>query len=661
MTCHSPSTLAASSGGSNIVLVGNHNVGKSVIFGWLTGTYATVANYPGTTVEIMRGRSRTQPDRTVIDTPGVNSLQPLSDDERVTRDVLIDESAHAVVQVADAKNLRRALLITSQLAEAAVPLIVTLNMADEARRRGIRVDAAALSRRIGAPVVTTTATKREGLAELLAALDAPAPARALVRYDAPIEAAIARIEAVWQARHAGNALPLANLRAIAVMFLAGDPTIDEWVRSHAGAAALGDLVAVRTELQTQRAEPLSRAIQNSRTRWIDTIVPAVTQRDFGADDSLAARFGRLAVHRVWGIPILLAVLVAMYMFVGKFGAGTLVNYVEGTLFGEWINPAAVRLVRDWVPFPLVQDFLVGDYGVITVALTYGFAIILPIVFTFFIAFGILEDSGYLPRLAVMADRVFKAMGLNGKAVLPMVLGLGCDTMATMTTRTLETKKDRILVTLLLALGVPCSAQLGVVLGMLGGLDARATLIWTGVVAGVLLAVGWLAAKVVPGNTSDFILELPPIRVPRIGPLLVKTLARMEWYLKEVLPLFVGGTVLLFLLNLSGALTALKALATPLIVGWLGLPEVATEAFLIGFLRRDYGAAGFFLMAREGLLTPNQIIVALVTLTLFVPCIANFFVMVKERGWRTTLAITAFIFPFAFAAGGVLNLVLRAWS
>ena len=249
-------------------------------------------------------------------------------------------------------------------------------------------------------------------------------------------------------------------------------------------------------------------------------------------------------------------------------------------------------------------------------------------FTFFIAFGVLEDSGYLPRLAVMAHRTFRVMGLNGKAVLPMVLGLGCDTMATMTTRTLETKKDRVLVTLLLALGVPCSAQLGVVLGMLAGLDVAATLIWAAVVVGVLLAVGWIAAQVIPGDTSDFILELPPLRMPQFSHLFIKTIAGIEWYLKEVLPLFVLGTVILFVMDLVGALAWLEQSTQPLIVGWLGLPVEATSSFLVGFLRRDYGAAGFFQMANEGMLTSDQIIVTLVTITLFVPCIANFFVMVK---------------------------------
>jgi ferrous iron transport protein B len=258
----------------------------------------------------------------------------------------------------------------------------------------------------------------------------------------------------------------------------------------------------------------------------------------------------------------------------------------------------------------------------------------------------------------MVNKIFKIMGLNGKAVLPMILGLGCDTMATLTTRILETKKERVLVTLLLALGVPCSAQLGVILGLIAGMSGLATIIWLGTIVAVMLLVGYLAAKALPGEPSDFVLELPPIRVPQLTNILVKTLARVQWYLKEAVPLFILGTFILFIGHKVGALDYVQKLTDPLVVGLLGLPSKAAEAFVIGFLRRDYGAAGLFMLAKNGMLDPIQIVVSLVVITLFVPCIANFFMMVKEQGMKAALYMVAFIFPFAFAVGGALNWVLR---
>jgi ferrous iron transport protein B len=240
----------------------------------------------------------------------------------------------------------------------------------------------------------------------------------------------------------------------------------------------------------------------------------------------------------------------------------------------------------------------------------------------------------------------------------MVLGLGCDTMATMTTRILETEKDRTIVTLLLALGVPCSAQLGVILGMFAGLPALYLLVWIGVIAGIMVTVGYLASRILPGEGSDFILEIPPLRVPQISNVMIKTLARIEWYLKEAVPLFILGTLILFLLHQTSGLVLLERGLSPLITQFLGLPVKVTEAFIIGFLRRDYGAAGLFTLAKQGGLNPHQILVALVTMTLFIPCIAQFFMMIRERGFRKALWITGVVFPLAFGVGGLLNFVMK---
>jgi ferrous iron transport protein B len=374
---------------------------------------------------------------------------------------------------------------------------------------------------------------------------------------------------------------------------------------------------------------------------------------------VADRLEPLTTHPVWGYPILAVILALAYVFVGKFGAGTLVGLFENELFGGVINPFAIAAAERFLPWVFVRDLLVGPYGVITMALTYSLALVLPIVGTFFIAFGALEDSGYLPRLAVMVDGLFRRMGLNGKAVLPMVLGLGCDTMATLTTRILETRKERMIVILLLALGVPCSAQLTVVLALLGPLHPAAFVLWALVIFSVIILIGRLASAVIPGRSSDFVLELPPLRLPRFGNIAVKTLGRIEWYLKEAVPLFVLGTLILFVADRLHLLGHLQRMGEPVVSGLLGLPPEAAGAFVVGFLRRDFGAAGLYALARAGRLDAVQALVAAVTITLFIPCIANFFMIVKERGWRTATAVAAFIIPFAVLVGAALNALLGA--
>ncbi|KPJ60082.1 MAG: hypothetical protein AMJ46_08190 [Latescibacteria bacterium DG_63] len=633
------------------VLVGNPNVGKSVIFGLLTGRYVIVSNYPGTTVEVASGHATFGKEKNIlIDTPGVNTLVPMSEDEKVTRDILINPGLRAVIQIADAKNLRRALVVTLQLAEMGLPVVLVLNMHDEAKSRGIYIDAKRLSELLGIEVITTVATQKRGIDKVSRAAASPRIPTFGIRYADSVERATEEI---------ANLLPGSPIsgRSIALMVLSGDSTILTQLEGPS-ASHRERISQIVTELQNSYGEPVGYLINRRRISVLDRVLSQVTETHEGTTPSWVGRLGMLTMHGIWGLPFAAGTVWVMYVLVGRLGAGVLVDFAEGTLFGEYINPFLVRVADVAVPWEFARELLVGHYGVLSMGLTYALGIVLPIVATFFLAFGILEDSGYLPRLAIMSNRLFKGMGLSGKAILPIVLGLGCDTMATLTARVMPTLKERIIVTLLLALAVPCSAQLGVILGMLGGLSALASIIWFGVVLGVMFLAGALASKVIPGQVSDFLLEIPPLRLPQIGNVLAKTGARIEWYLREALWIFMLGTLVLFLMDKLGALGFIERAAAPVVVRFLSLPAEATEAFIVGFLRRDYGAAGLYMLARQGAMDPVQIVVSLVTITLFIPCFANLLMIVKERGLKVAMWMVLFIIPFSFLAGGVLNAVLR---
>jgi ferrous iron transport protein B len=615
-----------------IVLVGNPNVGKSVLFSRLTGKYVIVSNYPGTTVDISRGDATIAGESfAVLDTPGLNELSARTEDARVTCDVLSDNPDAAIVQVADAKNLRRALLLTLQLAERQQPMVLVLNMMDELDKCGAQIDVRKLSELLGVPVVPTIATANTGIHLLL---------RSISHAQTP------------------TAPRLYNL----------------------------------TDYLKRTNEILAQVYSHVRPRRA----------------TFAQKLGWWATHPVKGMAILALVLYFTFWFVGLLGAGTAVDFLQNVVFARYVNPAAIRAIDVVLPFPhthdtqksdyefevpltpthgillygssrdilaptysldssatlgwwtegsrLAHDFLVGEYGVVTMALSYALAIVLPIVTTFFLVFSLLEDSGYLPRLAIMVNRLFRTMGLNGKAVLPMILGLGCDTMATMTTRILETRKERVVTTLLLALAVPCSAQLGVLLAMMASVSYRAAAFWCVLMVVIMIVIGWLTSRLMGGETSDFILEIPPMRRPQMRNVAIKTFARLEWYLKEVIPLFILGTGVLFVLDKLRVLGRIAKLSEPLVTGRLGLPAQTSNAFLIGFLRRDFGAV-YLLDASTGanpILTPHQVLVAMVTITLFMPCIATLFMISRELGRKTAAWITLFIFPFAFFVGGLVN-------
>lgn len=632
-----------------ILLVGNPNVGKSLLFKNLTNHYVTVSNYPGTTVEIVRARAAFDGRRSmVVDTPGINDLEPRTDDARVTRAVLDGHAEATIVQVADAKNLRRALLLTLQLAELGRPMVLVLNMRDELQARGGRIDTDRLSSRLGIPVVQTVATRNDGTDAL--------------------------IQAVKRARAPTPPPPWGD---------AADPGLD-----------------------TGRDLAYGRNLH--RLTHVNVLLAETYSVSQPGEASFRVRLGFWAMHPVRGLAILGLVIFGVFWFVGLFGAGTLVDLLEVGGFQQRVSPAAIQVVDALLPFPheharelvrqpvglpispvheitvgvlsrlavrpdyivpaaaefsamqtaarVLHDFLVGEYGLVTMALSYALAIVLPIVTTFFLVFSLLEDSGYLPRMATMLNRVFRFMGLNGKAVLPMILGLGCDTMATMTTRILDTRKERLVTTMLLALAVPCSAQLGVLLALMAALTPVAAIFWLALVIVVILLVGWLTARVIPGQPSDFILEIPPMRRPSMENVLAKTVSRMSWYLREVIPLFVAGTALLFVLDKLHLLERLAAVASPVVTGWLGLPAEMANAFLVGFMRRDFGAVYILDAATSPtpLLTPHQILVAMVTITLFIPCFANYLMIAKEHGNSVAARMAAFIFPFAFFVGGIVH-------
>ncbi|MCS7065578.1 MAG: ferrous iron transporter B, partial [Fimbriimonadales bacterium] len=434
-------------------------------------------------------------------------------------------------------------------------------------------------------------------------------------YPPAIERAIGEIASLLRGSYALSA------RTLALLLIQDDREIWEAVRQQEALATLERIRALCQQLQMESESPIAWQIEQQRLQRSQQIAASVLSRsaDLPRRRTLAEYVGRLCMNPWTGFPLLALVLYfGLYQFVGVFGAGTVVDWLENGIFGQYINPFVERLVRSLLPWGAIQELLVGEYGIWTLGVTYAIALILPIVTFFFLVFAVLEDTGYLPRLAMLIDRAFKWLGLNGRAVIPIVLGFGCDTMATVVTRIQESRRERILTTFLLTLAIPCSAQLGVVLALLA-MHPKGLLLWAGVLVGVFLLIGWLAARVLPGNPTPFYMELPPMRLPSLSNVLLKTMARLHWYFLEVFPLFLLASVLIWI----GQLTGLFGLAirgmTP-VVQALGLPSEAAVAFLFGFFRRDYGAAGLYQLHERDALTGNQLLVAAVVLTLFVPCV-----------------------------------------
>ena len=470
-------------------------------------------------------------------------------------------------------------------------------------------------------------------------------------YEAGLETAIQMVNAALFADYR------MTRRAIAILLLQEDAEIQLLVREQEGEQYTFVKQAVQFALQ-EFGGNIDSAIILQRRDMVLKITRQVMQHADKPRVMVTERLSRMCMSPITGIPILIIALwFGLYQFVGVFGGGTLVNLLEKQLFGQYLNPWFTVHVQHWIPWPWLSDLFVGDYGIWTLGITYAVALIFPIVGTFFIAFSVLEDSGYFPRLAMLIDRLFKGIGLNGKAVIPIVLGFGCDTMATIVTRILETPRERILATFLLSLAIPCSAQMGVMTAMLSG-HPTAFILWMLIMTGIFLLIGYLTGRLMPGETAHFAMELPPLRWPSPANILIKTWSRVQWYFLEVFPLFIFASFAIWLGRLTGVFTLLVKGLVP-VVRFLGLPDKAAEAFLFGFFRRDYGAAGLYKLQEHGALNGNSLLVSVVTLTIFLPCIAQFLMVKKERGLKMALGMAAFILPFAVLVGGGLNFVLTA--
>lgn len=610
--CDTAISVDIKEGQKKIVLAGNPNVGKSIFFNSFTGAYVTVSNYPGTTLDISSGRFQ---GNVVLDTTGVYGISSFNDEERVAREAVL--SADLVVNIVDAVHLERDLFLTQQIIDMGIPMVVALNMMDEAEAMGMEIDITGLEDQLGVPVVATVATSGVGIESVKNKVAEARCGNSCLKGE-QINAELERLRA---------SVPR---QAEALLLAEGDEATAEAM----GMAALG----------------LRDDIYSFRRSYINSIVEHYVTRT-NQKSRFARRLGQYMIRPLTGIPLLLFSLFLLYQFLGVFIAQTVVGLTEESLFigiyEPFIRSTVGNLLR---PGTFFYALAVGEFGVLTMTVTYTLGLLLPLVAGFYFFLALLEDSGYMPRIAVLADRSMNSLGLNGRAVIPMLLGFGCVTMATITTRLLGSTREKIIAVFLLGLAIPCSAQLGVIAGLIAPLGFFYFFFYISIILAVYVLAGTALNKVLPGRSTDLLIDLPTLRLPRIANVGKKTFIKSFSFIKEAGPIFAIGGVVITVLQWTGVLTAIEKAISPITVGWLNLPTESARAFIMGIVRRDFGAAGLNGLA----LSADQTIVALITITLFVPCIAAMMIMIKERNWKQALLIWLGSWTTAFVVGGVVS-------
>jgi ferrous iron transport protein B len=711
-----------------IVLVGNPNTGKSVVFNSWTGLGAIVSNYPGTTVGILEGTvflpyrdvfmAKWHPDfrdwnqpvakeqslsqvedemdfgsgrrgrggkpwnrrwrrwsrrhhresdephgvrLKIIDLPGSYTIiSPTTEDERVTLRYLQEERPDVIVNVVDATNLSRNLIQTLALLEFNIPVVVCLNQVDLARRMGIHIDVAKLQQLLGVPVVPTVAIQGKNLKQLLSTA-----ARAAMRrgrrqkprrmiFPDGIEE---KLEILEQRLVELNSCPLElPSRIVSQQLLEGYSECTNCLAKNTVRKTVLKLGAIlRQELEAQFGSDVVLVLGEKRLDYANYIVERA-QKGKGVRVPLTERISAVLTHRIAGLPIAFLVIIGSLLLI--FGIGYIFGETIGTFWDDVINPTFEAGIAAVVPWHLLQvilyyGFVLGIQGWLFIAI--------PYVATFYIILAILEDSGYLARIAFLMDGLMHRVGLHGRAIIPLLLGMGCNVPAVLGTRTLTTRRERLIAGFLVVL-VPCSAQLAVILGTVAiyGSIIFAFIIF-GIVIGIILGLGALLQHTLPGKSYGLVMEVPPLRLPQPKAILKKTWMRFKEFLYIALPLIIVGSAIIGVALESGLLYLVIDPMSPLVVGWLGLPAITAAALLYGILRKELTVELLIVLGGGsiGFMTIRQMFVFALVTTIYVPCIATVVVLAREYGWKYTIALVLATVGIALLLGGLSNILLIA--
>ncbi|MBM4447112.1 MAG: ferrous iron transporter B [Chloroflexi bacterium] len=566
-----------------ILLMGNPNVGKSVLFSRLTGTRTIASNYPGTTVEFIKGALKLgQEQAEIIDVPGTYTLEPTSKAEEVAAEML--KEGDLIIDVVDATNLERNLNLTLQLLERQVPVIVALNMWDDAHHRGINIDVARLEELLGVPVVPTVGVTGQGIRELVSRL--PEAATPQMVYSSSDE---------------------------------------RW-------AKIGDIVS-----QVQ-------SLSHRHHTWREVLEDASS-------------------HPVGGAAIALLVLVATFLVIRFIGEG-IINYVTDPFFNWLWTPLLMKLSLAFGSGGFWHDILVGrlingqiDYlqslGLFSTGLYIEFGVVIPYIVSFYLVLGILEDVGYLPRLAVLMDTLMHRLGLHGYAIIPTILGFGCNVPAVMATRILESRRERFIAATLISIGVPCAALQAMIIGLVGQQGIQYVAIVYGSLFVSWIIIGLILNYTVKGFSPELIMEIPPYRFPPWRVIGEKLWLRVYSFIKEALPIVLGAVLVVNILYMIGVFDFIANIAAPVLTGLFGLPKETVVALAIGFLRKDVAVG---MLAPLGL-TAKQLVISTTVMAMSFPCVATFVVLARELGAKDMLKATGIMIAAALIVGGLLNLIL----
>ena len=626
-----------------IALAGNANVGKSVIFNQLTGLHQHIGNWPGKTVEKAEGTLRFDGYIIdVIDLPGIYSLSTYSLEELISREYIAVEQPDVIVNIVDASTLERNLFFTLQLMELEPRMVVALNMMDVAEDKGMDIDVEKLSELLGVPVVPMIATRGVGLTELMRRVVETAERGEPVKpptYGSEVEERIRELTGLLL----GVETPYPR-RWVAIKLLEGDEEIERIIY-RMRPDLRGEVERLRREIEEIHGHDASSVIASERYAIASGIAfEVITLKP--PKRRLGEKLEELTVHPIWGYAIMLLVVLAI--FYGVFSLGDHLSQLIESGF-EWLRELYVAYIGSG---PLAELLWSG----IIEGVAAGVTIALPYIIPFYIALSLLEDSGYLARIAYLMDSAMHKIGLHGKGFIPLILGFGCNVPAMLSCRIMETERERILCAFAASL-IPCAARGVVIMGLVSryiGFQWALTLYALDLI--LIFALGRAAFKVIPGEPLGLIMEMPPYRWPTARVTLSKTWFKLRDFVLKAFPIMILGNFIIYLSAIMGWLPIVVDALRPVTVWWLGLPLETGVTLIFGLLRKELAlvmlASLFGTSDFSAVMTPIQMYVYSLVVMIYVPCIATIAVLIREFGLKRASIITLIEVGFALLLGGV---------
>jgi ferrous iron transport protein B len=625
----------------NFVLAGNANVGKSVIFNHLTGLDQIIGNWPGKTVERAEGYLNFKGHRIrIIDLPGIYSFSTFSLEELVSREYIAREKPDIVINVIDASVLERNLFFTFQLMELKPNMVIALNQVDLAKKKGIQINHEKLQERLGVPVVPTVAIKGQGIHKLLekgfeSIKDRRTVEKVRIKYGSEVEKRIGKLVPLIEKIEFGY-----PPRFIAIKLLENDEEIKKIIRQK-DESIIHAAEILAKEIERIHNEPCSSVISAERYNVANRITGEVQTLKKDKKATMAERLDDITTHKVWGYVIMILVMFSVFFLI--FSIGIFLSNQIGGVF-DAVKPQGLE-----TNYELLWEGVIGG-------LVAGITLVLPFVLPFYFLLAILEDSGYLPRIAFLLDSAMHKIGLHGKALIPLILGYGCDVPACFSCRIMETQRDRLIAAFVITL-IPCTARTVVIFGLVGafvGIQWAFALYVFNLV--LIFGLGRLAFKVIPGEPTGLIMEMHSYRMPSLKVVSKQTWIRTKSIITIVFPYYIIGGLILVGLHAAGLLGPIGSALSPITVMWLGLPALAGILLIFGVVRKELvivmPAIIFGTTNLAAIFTPTQMIVLAIVTMVYVPCIATLVALKKEFGWKKMAYIALFEIFFAILLGGL---------